>query len=603
MIKKYLLGFLVMVFMVPALAFGQGLTFDKIVAAIGQNPDLANQLRTFLNQTNSNSSGSNSGSNSGTSDNCYTFNYTLKSGDFSPEVFRLHTFLRKEGFGYGVGLTNFYSPGISIAVSAFQNKYRNEILVPLGLSGPTGNFGEATRAQMNRLYGCNSGSGSGQSGTLNILPTRNVDFSVKKDGTSEMLANVVIQAKRGNSNVGTYITNTNGHAPMASLKTAENHSLTISLPGYETRTISNLIIPSGVGTYNYNISLRPDSTQDGDVSTSNQAPAIFVTNPTGGSYQAGQNVSVSWLINNSPINNPTVSIKLLNASGSTVDTEGASGTNDSESFSLSSSLSAGQYRFRVSATLSGQTREAWSSWFSVTNSTASDDDSDEDNDDSDDDSASTNTNATITITSPTTGAVWSNQTGHTVTWTTAGVGNPSLTMELLTAANQPASGFNSFVTANDYTESMSLQTVPPGFYFFRLKAVINGQTIYGGSGIFQLTGDSGSSGNSGGSGGSSGVTPTITIPTPANGAVWSNQTGHSITWSSTNLPAGQNLTMELLTAANQPASGFNAFVTSNDGYEAFSLSGISPGFYFFRLKAVVNGQNIYGGSGVFQLTN
>ncbi len=50
--------------------------------------------------------------------------------------------------------TDRYTEATAAAVSAFQEKYRSEILTPNGLASPTGYVGPSTRRVLNRLYGC-----------------------------------------------------------------------------------------------------------------------------------------------------------------------------------------------------------------------------------------------------------------------------------------------------------------------------------------------------------------------------------------------------------------------------------------------------------------
>ncbi len=52
--------------------------------------------------------------------------------------------------------TGYYNDSLASAVSGFQVKYSNEILVPAGLKNPTGYFGTLSRKKMNSLYGCGS---------------------------------------------------------------------------------------------------------------------------------------------------------------------------------------------------------------------------------------------------------------------------------------------------------------------------------------------------------------------------------------------------------------------------------------------------------------
>ena len=94
---------------------------------------------------------------------CHTFNTNLKIGDMSEEVRALDIALRREGVGNPILLNGqpslisddgvFIEPTAS-AVSEFQEKYRAEVLTPVGLKYGTGYVGPSTRAKLNQLYGC-----------------------------------------------------------------------------------------------------------------------------------------------------------------------------------------------------------------------------------------------------------------------------------------------------------------------------------------------------------------------------------------------------------------------------------------------------------------
>ena len=93
---------------------------------------------------------------------CYDFKTNLKIGDFDEDetgnIYTLHEVLIKEGFSFEYkttlgGLRSFDEETAS-AVVGFQQKYKEEILTPLSLKYGTGFVGQATRAKLNKLYGC-----------------------------------------------------------------------------------------------------------------------------------------------------------------------------------------------------------------------------------------------------------------------------------------------------------------------------------------------------------------------------------------------------------------------------------------------------------------
>ena len=87
---------------------------------------------------------------------CHNFNTNLKYGDSGDEVNALQTVLMKEGFELIRGETQIPNFGeyTASAVTGFQEKYKSEILSPSGLRNGTGYAGPATRAKLNKLYGC-----------------------------------------------------------------------------------------------------------------------------------------------------------------------------------------------------------------------------------------------------------------------------------------------------------------------------------------------------------------------------------------------------------------------------------------------------------------
>ncbi|NOY35333.1 MAG: hypothetical protein GXP44_00125, partial [bacterium] len=88
---------------------------------------------------------------------CHNFNVNLKIGNRGSEVTALQIALEKENFIIGSN-KGYFGEGTASAVTGFQQKYKNEILTPVGLRYGTGFFGPSTRAKLNEIYGCSSGN-------------------------------------------------------------------------------------------------------------------------------------------------------------------------------------------------------------------------------------------------------------------------------------------------------------------------------------------------------------------------------------------------------------------------------------------------------------
>jgi hypothetical protein len=96
---------------------------------------------------------------------CYNFSNNLGEGRplSSQDAQALTQALSNAGFWTSGTPITIYNDEIASAVSGFQEKFASQILTPNGLSFGTGYVGSATRAQLNRLYGCST---SGNTGTL-----------------------------------------------------------------------------------------------------------------------------------------------------------------------------------------------------------------------------------------------------------------------------------------------------------------------------------------------------------------------------------------------------------------------------------------------------
>lgn len=144
--KIILIGFCIFIFFpVNASADNQ----SDINLLIQQILDLQKKISELQN---ANSSGN------GGSTWCHDFNNSLRKGDKSTEVGALIYALYKDGIIKDtISSANnslYYGPITESYVSIFQQKYASEILTPSGLKKGTGFVGQATRAKLNKLFGC-----------------------------------------------------------------------------------------------------------------------------------------------------------------------------------------------------------------------------------------------------------------------------------------------------------------------------------------------------------------------------------------------------------------------------------------------------------------
>src|SRR3989338_3534659 len=129
------------------------------------------QLVALVNQLQSQLSGS-----SATTGSCsYTFSRSLSTGSTGADVMNLQKFINMSadaqvsmsGAGAPGMETSFFGPATAAAVSKFQTKYSADILVPAGLTSPTGYFGPSSMAKANALCaGGTTGGGSTSGGDL-----------------------------------------------------------------------------------------------------------------------------------------------------------------------------------------------------------------------------------------------------------------------------------------------------------------------------------------------------------------------------------------------------------------------------------------------------
>ncbi len=85
---------------------------------------------------------------------CLVFTKNLRIGNRGEEVKKVQSFLKEQGFFTFPKITGYFGRITKKAVSDFQAKYADEILKPIGLTKPTGNWYGKTRAKANSFSKC-----------------------------------------------------------------------------------------------------------------------------------------------------------------------------------------------------------------------------------------------------------------------------------------------------------------------------------------------------------------------------------------------------------------------------------------------------------------
>lgn len=142
-IRKFLVLILIAVFFAPLASSAQtaGELKAKIQALLDQVKQLQAQLDSLTGKQNK---------------WCHTFVTNLGVGAEGDEVAALENALGQEGFSveHSSNFTSIFDERLAAAVTEFQEKYKDEILTPVGLKFGTGYLGPKTRAKLNKLYGC-----------------------------------------------------------------------------------------------------------------------------------------------------------------------------------------------------------------------------------------------------------------------------------------------------------------------------------------------------------------------------------------------------------------------------------------------------------------
>jgi hypothetical protein len=108
---------------------------------------------------------------------CFVLNRGLKLGFQGDDVHELQVMLNsatdtqvsQSGAGSPGNETTYFGPATLRAVIKFQNKYKSDILTPVGLSEGTGYVGVSTLAHLKRIFPCNGQTGATTAATITAI--------------------------------------------------------------------------------------------------------------------------------------------------------------------------------------------------------------------------------------------------------------------------------------------------------------------------------------------------------------------------------------------------------------------------------------------------
>ncbi|MDQ5949393.1 MAG: hypothetical protein QG589_519 [Patescibacteria group bacterium] len=167
-IHKYLIAVVfVLCLLIPI--FTRAATVDELQAVINSLLAQIQSLQVQLAQVKNATTGATSGiSRPG----CYVFSTNFGYGSSGQKVADLQAVLEKEGFTINNQEKDkdVFLASTQSAVSKFQEKYRDDILVPTGLERPNGFIGRVSRLKLNEIYGCDQSTST----PVQVSPTNPV---------------------------------------------------------------------------------------------------------------------------------------------------------------------------------------------------------------------------------------------------------------------------------------------------------------------------------------------------------------------------------------------------------------------------------------------
>ena len=135
---------------------------------------------------------------------CHTFNTNLKIGDKGAEVEGLRLALLKDQGSQTENFDDVFNEFVASWVTSFQEKYKDEVLTPVGLAHGTGYVGPATRKKLNALYGCGGGGNTGGVVEVSVPASFSLTVGETAQITSKRDTTIKLNDIVGNCPLGAY---------------------------------------------------------------------------------------------------------------------------------------------------------------------------------------------------------------------------------------------------------------------------------------------------------------------------------------------------------------------------------------------------------------
>lgn len=238
---------------------------------------------------------------------CFSLTRGLKLGVYGKDVFALQQFLNSDqdtrvstsGAGSPGYETEYFGPATMRAVSRFQEKYRDEILTPLGLVRGTGTFSNSSWKKLARIHNCDS-----------INPISNLtitSISPSSAMVGDQVTIIVNRALKGSITVNFSGSNYIGSIYGGEITKIDDNRISFVIPARIYSPVAGACAPQGecgfkVIAGNYNIVVTDNSGKSNSVTlkivdSNTSDPTITNISPSSG--KVGTVVTVSgWNFSN-----------------------------------------------------------------------------------------------------------------------------------------------------------------------------------------------------------------------------------------------------------------------------------------------------------------